>query len=265
MIIHKIPLRNSLRNFIYLLADEESKDALAIDPLAFDKCLDTASEYGYNITQVLNTHHHHDHIGGNAKVIAATGARLLAHKNAKIPNVDQGLSVGDTVHVGKYELQVLDTPGHTMSHVCLFYPGNDQDDSEAGEPALFSGDVLFNAGVGNCFNGGHPEAMYDTVVDIFEKLPESTRLFPGHDYIENNLRFTLDREPENRWADEFLKAFSAGLDAESYVTTLKLERFLNVFTRLSSVEVRERLNEKGITCNDDKSTFLALRELRNQW
>lgn len=265
MIIHKIPLRNSLRNFIYILADEESKEALAIDPLAFDKCLDIAKEHGYKITQVLNTHHHNDHIGGNGKVVAATGAMLLAHKNAKIPHVDLGLSAGDTVNVGKYVLQVLDTPGHTMSHVCLFYAGNKSDSSETGEPALFSGDVLFNAGVGNCTNGGHPEAMHETISDIFAKLPENTRLFPGHDYIENNLKFTLDREPENRWAAEFLQAFSAGLDAESYVTTLKLEKYLNVFTRLNSPEVRERLKEQGIRCNDNKSTFLALRQLRNQW
>ena len=265
MIIHKVPIRNSLRNYLYILADETSKEALVIDPLAHKLCLDIVEEKGYKITQVLNTHHHHDHIGGNAKVIAATGARLLAHKNADIPDVDHALNVGDVVNVGKYELQVMDTPGHTMSHVCLFYEGDENSGKDEAEPALFSGDTLFNAGVGHCYLGGHPETLFQTLTTAFSDLPDNTRLFPGHDYIENNLKFTLDREPKNRLAKELLMCFDEGMNSETYVTTLKLEQAVNVFMRLDSDEIRNKLNEEGESCHDDKSTFLALRELRNQW
>ena len=90
-------------------------------------------------------------------MIAATGAELLAHHGAKnkIPDVDVGLHAGDSITIGQtVELEVLDTPGHTMSHVCLV--------SDTDEPALFSGDTLFNAGAGNCHNGGHPEELYET-------------------------------------------------------------------------------------------------------
>ena len=105
----------------------------------------------------------------------------------------RGLSAGDVVKVGKtVELEALDTPGHTMSHVCLL--------SHTDQPALFCGDTLFNAGAGNCHNGGHPAELYKTFAEQLAKLPQSTLIYPGHDYIENNLRFTLDREPDNESA-----------------------------------------------------------------
>jgi hydroxyacylglutathione hydrolase len=120
--------------------------------LDHEKCLSAAKEEGWNITQILNTHEHHDHTGGNATMVRKTGATILAHKNArdKIADIARGLSAGDVIKVGKtVELEALDTPGHTMSHVCLL--------SHTDEPALFCGDTLFNAGAGNCHNGGHPE------------------------------------------------------------------------------------------------------------
>src|SRR3546814_8981217 len=103
-----------------------------------------------DLTQILNTHEHGDHIGGNKPMVAATGAAILAHRKARdrVPGMDRGLGAGDVVSVGRtVELEVLDTPGHTMSHVCLL--------SRSDQPCLFSGDTLFNAGAGNCHNGGH--------------------------------------------------------------------------------------------------------------
>ena len=87
------------------------------------------------------------------------------------------------------------------------------------------------------------------------------RVFPGHDYIENNLRFTLDREPNNLTAKDLLKQFDQGLlDAESYVTNIRLEREINVFFRLETPEVRQ-----GVAADDNKSVFIALRRLRDAW
>ncbi len=122
MILKQIWTANAYRNFNYLIACSETGEALAIDPLDYEKCLRVAKEEGWNITQILNTHEHRDHTGGNEPMVRKTGAKILAHKNArdKIAGMARGLGAGDVVKVGKtVELEALDTPGHTMSHVCL--------------------------------------------------------------------------------------------------------------------------------------------------
>ena len=122
MLVEQIWTANNYRNFNYLIACSETGEALAIDPLDSEKCLSIAKKMGWEITQILNTHHHHDHIGGNQAVVDATGAKVIAHAqaNEQIPGMDIGVSAGDVVKVGKsVELEALDTPGHTMSHICL--------------------------------------------------------------------------------------------------------------------------------------------------
>ncbi|MEX0957742.1 MAG: hydroxyacylglutathione hydrolase [Burkholderiales bacterium] len=263
MIIEQIWTANAYRNFNYLIACAESGEALAIDPLDHEKCLAAARKRGWEITQILNTHEHGDHTGGNRAMKAATGAKLLAHKNAgnRIPGVDRGLGAGDVIKVGKsVELEVLDTPGHTMSHVCLL--------SHTDTPALFSGDTLFNAGAGNCHNGGHPNELYQTFVSQLAKLPEHTKVYPGHDYIANNLAFTLDREPDNGKAKQMLENVHNQDPAHALVTTLALEKEINTFFRLHSPSVIARLREAFPDLPDEpdpKTVFLRLRELRNSW
>jgi len=263
MLVEQIWTGNSLRNFNYLIACPETGEALAVDPLDHKRCLERAREKGWEITQVLNTHEHPDHTGGNAKVIEATGAKLLAHHNAgrSIRGMDVGLSAGDVVKVGRtVELEALDTPGHTMCHVCLL--------SHTDQPALFCGDTLFNAGAGNCHNGGHPEELYDTFVKQLDKLPEQTRIFPGHDYISHNLEFTLDREPDNGRAEDLLAEVAGQDPAHALVTNLALEKEINTFFRLRSPTVINRLREPfpDLPADPDpKTVFLKLRELRNSW
>ena len=104
MIVERIWTGNSLRNFNYLIACPDTGEALAIDPLDHDKCLATAKDKGWHITQILNTHEHHDHTGGNAAVVAATGAKVIAHHKAagKIPGMDRGVEAGDVIKVGRH-------------------------------------------------------------------------------------------------------------------------------------------------------------------
>ncbi|MFL6574413.1 MAG: hydroxyacylglutathione hydrolase [Burkholderiales bacterium] len=263
MIVRQVWTGNAYRNFNYLIACAETGEALAIDPLDHEKCFAAAKREGWEITQILNTHEHRDHTGGNVPLAQKTGAKVLAHKNAKdkIPEMARGLSAGDVIKVGRtVELEALDTPGHTMSHVCVRSHGD--------QPALFSGDTLFNAGAGNCHNGGHPEALYKTFSEQLAKLADETRIYPGHDYIENNLRFTLSREPDNRRAREMLEQLKGQDPSRAYVSTLAVEREINTFFRLTSSSVIAKLREAFPDLPetpDPRTVFLKLRELRNKW
>ncbi len=263
MIVQQIWTGNAYRNFNYLIVCPETGEALAIDPLDHEKCLAAAKDNGWTITQIVNTHEHGDHTGGNVKVIAATGAKLLAHHNAKdsIPGMDVGLSAGDVIKVGKtVELLALDTPGHTMSHVCLL--------SKTDEPGLFSGDTLFNAGAGNCHNGGHPNELYETFASQLSTLSDNTRIYPGHDYISNNLEFTLSREPDNEEASALLKEIENQDTDNALVSTLAMEKKVNTFFRLQNPTVIATLRAEFPDLPDDpdpRTVFVKLRELRNKW
>ncbi len=263
MIVEQVWTGNAYRNFNYLIACPETGDALAIDPLDYTKCLKVAADRGWRITQILNTHEHGDHTGGNKAMVKATGAKVVAHANAKdrIPNMDRGVGAGDVIRVGRtVELECLDTPGHTMSHICLL--------SHTDQPALFSGDTLFNAGAGNCHNGGHPNQLYETFESQLAKLDDNTMIYPGHDYLINNLQFTLDREPDNAAAQEMLARYQDQDPANALVTSLGMEREMNTFFRLQSPTVIARLQEQFPEIGESpspKDVFLKLRELRNSW
>jgi len=263
VLVEQIWTENDYRNFNYLIACPETGEALAIDPLEYGQCLAAAKDKGWEITQILNTHHHRDHTGGNDGMMEATGAKLLAHAGAsdQIEGMDTGLAAGDVVRVGKaVELEALDTPGHTMSHVCLL--------SHTDQPALFCGDTLFNAGAGHCKGGGHPDALHSTFDSQLSKLPDDTLIYPGHDYIVNNLNFTLDREPDNQRAIDLMGEVENQDTNNALITTLGLEREVNTFFRLQSTSVIDRLREAfpGLPSQlDEKTVFLKLRELRNDW
>jgi hydroxyacylglutathione hydrolase len=262
MIIEKIWTGNAYRNFNYLIVCPDTGEALAIDPLDHKQCLSIAKKNNWDITQILNTHDHWDHIGGNSEVVSVTSAKIIAHQNAKdlIPNIGRGVKHGEIIKVGKsIELECLDTPGHTMSHICLF--------SHTEIPALFSGDTLFNAGAGNCHNGGDPQELYKTFADQLDKLPSTTQIFPGHDYLINNLEFTLDREPDNEFAKKLLNA-NKDKDPTKIITTIGEEKNFNAFFRLQNSKIIEKLREsfKDIGSQPSPETvFLKLRELRNHW
>jgi hydroxyacylglutathione hydrolase len=252
-----------LRNYHYLVVCTDTGEALAVDPYDAQLMLDTAKRNGWQITQILNTHSHHDHIAGNEAIRAATGARVLAHAAAaaQIQGVDQGLADGDVIRVGRsVELECLDTPGHTMSHVCVI--------GHADQPALFSGDTLFNAGAGNCHNGGDPVALYETFATRLMHLPDTTRVFAGHDYLQNNLGFTLAREPGNETARQLQDRLGNTGPLQQPVTTLGEEKHINTFFRLGNPEIIAGLRAHFPELPDEptpRDVFVALRALRNKW
>jgi len=263
MIVIQIYADNPLRNFHYLIACPKTRETLVIDPLDVARCLDTARRHDLNITKILNTHEHWDHIDGNGEMQARTGAAIYAHHGAvaTIGNVDVGLHAGDEIKVGEtVTLKVLDTPGHTMSHLCLL--------SDTDQPALFCGDTLFNAGAGNCHNGGDMDLLYDSFSGQLDKLPDHCLIYPGHDYIVNNLEFTLDREPDNEQAARMLDKLQGQDPHQAHITTMGEERRINSFFRLDSPTIIDKLRQDNIALPNNpegREIFKALRQLRNSW
>ncbi|MFM7708661.1 MAG: hydroxyacylglutathione hydrolase [Gammaproteobacteria bacterium] len=262
MIIERIWPGNAWRNYHYLIGCGETGEAMAVDPLDWRAVHEAAQRRGWTINHILNTHEHGDHIGGNDGLRAANGAEVLAHAGAapKLSALDRAVGEGDIIRIGRsVELECLDTPGHTRAHVCLLAHGD--------RPALISGDTLFNAGAGNCHNGGDPDLLYETFETRFARLPDAVAVHPGHDYLARNLAFTLEVEPDNAAAAALLAQLT-GHGAAAPITTLGEERRINAFFRLQRPTIVDRLRQRFPelpAVPTPRQVFLKLRELRNAW
>ena len=259
MQIHQLYTKSVLRNFTYLIQLADGS-AIVIDPWEDESINQHLKEKGLTLMTIINTHEHWDHTQGNEALIAKHGCQVWAHANGegKIPGLTRMLGANEIIDLeDDVQIKVLDTPGHTFAHLCFLL-------SEGGiAKAVFTGDTLFNAGVGNCGNGGDAAVLYRTISEQFYILDNSVIVYPGHEYLENNLRFTLSLEPENIDAQDWLaKAIQADPVTAPLNTTVGDERKFNTFFRLGNKTIR-----KAVDCHDssDKDVFVALRSRRDNW
>ena len=235
---------NDLRNYSYLILDDKSGESWVIDPYEANPMIDYIKKNRLVLKGILNTHQHYDHIRGNAPLIEAF------HASAKKLKDTESIQLSDS-----YSLETLDTPGHTRDHQVFVWKENEK------PLALFSGDTLFNSGVGNCKNGGDVNDLYKTTAELM-KLPETTLLYPGHDYRKRNLEFAHSVEPENKIIQEKLSALSGHPTQALAPVTLGEEKKVNPFLRLGSDEIRQTVMK---TDTNDKELFIQLRSLRDKW
>lgn len=257
MKVHQFFSFSPLRNFEYLLEDDSS--LYCVDPFNASELLGVVKKIGKPLVAIINTHEHFDHICGNEQLQKDTGCEVWVHEKArgKIPNVDRFLKDNEILKTNeKTCVKVLYTPGHTMGHLCLLLQKEEKDLS------LLCGDTLFNAGVGNCHNGGDPEILYETFKDQIFSLADDVQVYPGHDYMKNNLLFTLDKEPSNVDAKKQLELIKDLKDGEFVVSTIGQERKFNTFFRLSNNEIKRNLGNENLS---EKEVFIKLREKRNHW
>jgi hydroxyacylglutathione hydrolase len=257
--IHQVYTHSELRNFTYII-ELEDRSAIVIDPWNAELVDELLAEKQLSLTAIINTHEHWDHIQGNLALVEEHGCEVWAHKNGqgKIPALSRTLKTDELIALdNKTHLRVLDTPGHTEAHLCFVVVEQGKD------TAIFTGDTLFNAGVGHCRSGGNAEVLYHTVMEQFYTLADQVVVYPGHDYLENNLQFSLSVEPENRDAQQWLKDVIASNVAEKpLTTTISDEKKINTFFRLSNVDIRKNINAVQAS---EKEVFVALRALRDQW
>lgn len=226
MKIDLIPLLKD--NYAYLLVDNSGKVAV-IDPSTAEPVKQLLDEKGLTLDYVLNTHHHWDHTGGNTALKKAYGCKVIGPQSDahRIEDMDEGLKEGDAFMLGDTALQILETPGHTSGHICLY---------SAEDKALFCGDTLFSMGCGRLFEGT-PEQMWNSLQKIIA-LPDDTRIYCGHEYTLSNGEFCLGVEKDNADLQQRVDDVKS-LRAEgkpSIPSTLGLEKKTNAFLRAGSAD-----------------------------
>jgi len=215
-------------NYVWLIHNAQTGETAAVDPSVAEPVLDAAARSGTPITQVLNTHWHPDHTGGNKGIKAATGCSITAPAEAqKVSEVDRIVAEGDRVTVADAEAVVWDIPAHTAGHIAYYFEE---------ERMIFVGDTMFAMGCGRLFEGT-AEQMYANLRRIAE-LPEDVRIYCGHEYTLANAHFAAHAEPGNAAVAERMARTQAQRDAGEITlpTTVGQERETNPFVRATDAQ-----------------------------
>ena len=241
-------------NFGYLIHDPATKATASIDAPEAGAIIKALEREGWTLTDILITHHHHDHVGGVSELKQKYACRVVAphDKTAKIANVDLRVGNGDVVRVGNLLARVLETPGHTLDHISYVFD-NDK--------ALFAADTLFSIGCGRVFEGNYP-MMWDSLLKL-RALPDDFRLYCGHEYTASNVKFALTVDSDNPALRARAEQVTR-LRAENKATVPSLlgeEKKANVFLRADDPQVAAKLHMKGASAPD---VFGELRERKNK-
>jgi hydroxyacylglutathione hydrolase len=217
-------------NYAYLLAVPGSKRAVVVDPGESEPVLRALSDLALDLGAILATHHHLDHVGGNAELARRyPGIRVFGHASdrGRIPAQSEFLEHGDVITVEGLSFQALHIPGHTLG--ALAY---------AGEGAVFTGDTLFVAGCGRLFEGTAAQ-MYQSLNVTLAALPDATRVYCGHEYTAQNLRFAAHLEPSNAaiLAHAFKVSEQRARGEATVPSTIGAEKSINPFMRCDSAEL----------------------------
>lgn len=242
-------------NYIWLIhSPQDAKRVVAVDP---GDALPVEQELanGLQLAGILITHRHADHVGGVASLLRERRIPIFGPATEKMPVPVQTLQEGDTATFEALglEFRVLDVPGHTAGHIAY-----------VGHGALFSGDTLFSAGCGRLFEGT-PEQMTRSLAKL-ASLPEDTRVYCGHEYTVNNLKFALAVEPENEHSVEYLEECRARRtrDEATVPSTMRRERNVNPFLRCDRQSVKQAAEAKvGRRLQNHIEVFAVIRQWKD--
>ena len=244
-------------NYIWMLHD--GARAVVVDPGDAAPVHEALDRLRLDLTAILVTHHHGDHVGGVSSLRPRLRGPVYGPAHEKIPTPFTPLTEGDAVQVLDLSFTVLDVPGHTAGHIAYV-----QRDAGA-QPLLFCGDTLFSAGCGRLFEGT-PAQMHDSLSKL-AALPADTRVCCTHEYTLSNLRFAAAVEPGNT-ARATHQAQCEALRREGQPTlpsSIGLERQINPFLRCTEFAVAAAARAQGAPDDTPVSVLAALREWKNRF
>lgn len=244
-------------NYIWCL--DNTTDAIIVDPGAAEPVINYLKDQSLNLSKILVTHHHFDHIGGIADLKKVfPNAEVVGFKGAKIKDLETHVSEGDQFSALGLEFSVLEVPGHTLDHIAYI---TDLENT----PRLFCGDTLFSAGCGRLFEGT-PQQMYQSLSKI-KALPANTLVYCAHEYTLANTAFAKSLMPKN---SALVKYDSACMDKRNddlstIPTVLSVEMNINPFLRESDAEMIDNLQELGYKdLSKPEDVFAAARDAKDK-
>ena len=254
MKVIQIPLLRD--NYGYLIVCQKTNSAAVVDPSEAEPVSLRVAQERVTLTAILNTHHHRDHTGGNNGLLERQkDLKVFGHisERERIPGLTHGFDDGAEIEIGELRGTVLFIPGHTTGHIAYVFGNN-----------LFCGDTLFTGGCGRLFEGT-PQQMQASLEKL-AALPDDTKVFCGHEYTENNLRFAMTLEPKNRkLVSRFERVQS--LRARGMPTvpaTMEEEKQTNPFLRWASAEIQANLKTSArAPSSDPVSVFAQVRKLKD--
>ncbi|KAA0971595.1 hydroxyacylglutathione hydrolase [Aureimonas fodinaquatilis] len=242
-------------NFGVLLRDVDNQLTIAIDAPEEQPILDALAAEGWKLTHILTTHHHNDHVAANDALKRRFNVQIIGPdaEADRIPGIDRGVRGGDRFAIGVLDIEVIDTPGHTLGSVSYYMPGL---------AAVFAGDALFSLGCGRLLEGT-PAMLWQSLQKL-RALPDETMLYCGHEYTASNARFAASINPHNLALHERVTEVERLRVAgePTLPVPLGLEKRTNPFLRADDADLAEALGQGGQSA---EAVFADMRSRKDRF
>ncbi|CAL8467039.1 g6575 [Coccomyxa elongata] len=251
-----IPVPMLSDNYSYLLVDNNGITA-AVDPVEPAKAIEAAKKENLQISKVLTTHHHWDHAGGNEEISKLIpGIEIVGGEHDNVSTATKQVANEEEITLGDIKIKCLETPFHTLGHICYMC------EEGTSERNIFTGDTLFVAGCGRCF-AGTPEQMYHSLIDVLSHLPGDVKVWCGHEYTVQNLKFAAAADKDNKAVLDKLEWAKAQREKglPTIPSTIEEELRTNPFLRISQPQIIEYTGGSS----DPVRVLAALRQKKDRF